>query len=189
MRLPSKQDFPKRRIVYVDDRIQKGLLIALVSLEVLLIAGTLWILYIQMSAIVEANLYRIHISQNQSIYPLLLKTVMIGLIGLIAVNALMLWVVGWLWARHVDSILNPFRYLVSKVEALDFREDEPISIPHKVVELALDWRHSNRQNMLKLRQEISRLDEFEGSPDALILTQSKLETIRKLCPNINNGLN
>jgi len=184
MRLQSKQDFPKRRIIYIDDRIQKWLLVALVTLEVLLIASTLWILYIQMNEIVEANLYRIHISQKHNIYPLLLKTIMIALIGLIAVNTLMLWVVGWVWARHVDSILNPFRNLVSKVEALDFREDEPISIPHKVVELALAWRHSNRQNMLKLRQEISRLNEFEGSPDALILAQSKLETISKLCQNI-----
>lgn len=177
----SKQDFSKRRIIYIDDNIQKRVLIALVTLEVLLIAGTLWILYIQMSEIVEANLYRIHIIQNQSIYPLLLKTVMMGLIGLIAVNTLMLWIVSWLWARHIDSILNPFRKLVSKVEALDFREDEPISIPHKVVELALAWRHFNRQNMLKLRQEISQLDEFEVSPNTLILTQSKLAKIRKLC--------
>ena len=179
----SKQDFSKRRIIYIDDNIQKRLLIALVTLEVLLIASTLWILYIQMSEIVEANLYRIHIIQNQSIYPLLLKTILIGLIGLIAVNALMLWVVSWIWARHVDSILNPFRKLVSKVEALDFREDEPISIPHKVVELALAWRHFNRQNMLKLRQEISQLDEFEVSPNTLIFTQSRLEKIRKLYPH------
>jgi hypothetical protein len=102
---------------------------------------------------------------------------MIGLIGLIAVNALMLWVVSWIWARYVDSILNPFGKLVSKIEALDFREDEPISIPHQVVELALAWRHFDRQNMLKLRQEISQLDELEVSPN----TQSRLERIRKLC--------
>ena len=181
MSSPSKQDFPKRRIIYIDDNIQKRLLIALVTLEVLLIASTLWILYIQMSEIVEANLYRIHIIQNQGIYPLLLKTIMIGLIGLIAVNALMLWVVSWIWARYVDSILNPFRKLVSKVETLDFREEEPISIPHKVVELALGWRHFNRQNMLKLRQEISQLDELESFPQTPILTQSRLEKIRKLC--------
>ena len=181
MSSPSKQDFPKRRIIYIDDNIQKRLLIALVTLEVLLIASTLWILYIQMSEIVEANLYRIHIIQNQGIYPLLLKTIMIGLIGLIAVTALMLWVVSWIWARYVDSILNPFKKLVSKVETLDFREEEPISIPHKVVELALAWRHFNRQNMLKLRQEISQLDELEGFPQTPILTQSRLEKIRKLC--------
>ena len=181
MNASSKQDFSKRRIIYIDDNIQKRLLIALVALEVLLIAGTLWILYIQMSEIVEANLYRIHIIQNQNIYPLLLKTIMMGLIGLIAVNALMLWVVSSIWTRHLDSILNQFRKLVSKVEALDFREDEPISIPHKVVELALAWRFFNRQNMLKLRQEISLLDEIEVSPNTPNLTQSRLEKIRKLC--------
>lgn len=180
----SKPNFSKRRIIYVDDQIQKGLLIALVTLEVLLIASTLWILYVQMSEVVDANLYRIHFSQKPNIYPLLLKTIMFGLIGLITVNVLMLWVVGWVWARHVDSILIPFRRLVSKVEALDFREDEPISIPHKVVELALAWRQSKRQHMLKLRQEISSLDEYENAPDALILKQSKLETIKNLCSNI-----
>lgn len=183
MNSQSKPNFSKRRIIYVDDYIQKGLLVALVTLEALLIVGTLWILYLQMSEVVDANLYRIHFSQKPNIYPLLLKTIMIGLIGLIAVNVLMLWLISWIWSRHVDSILNPFRKLISKVEALDFREDEPISIPHKVVELALTWRHSKRQHMLKLRQEISSLDELDDSPEALILKQSRLETIKKLCAN------
>jgi hypothetical protein len=185
MNLPSESNSTKRRIIYVDDRIQMWLLVALVTLEVLLITGTLWMLYIQMSEVLEANLYRIHFSQKQSIYPLLLKTILIGLVGLITVNALMLWLISWAWTRHVDSILNPFRNLVSKVEALDFREDEPMKIPHKVVELTLAWRYSNRQQMLILRQAISQLNEFKGSPDTQAVMKSKLETIKELCQKIN----
>lgn len=180
-----KSNLVKRRIIYVDDKVQKGLLVALVVLEILLIAGTLWMLYLQMSEIVDANLYRVHFSEKPNIYPLLLKTAMVGVIGLIAINVLVLWVAGWVWAHHVDSILKPFRELIGKVEAMDFTEDAPLVFPHKVVELALAWRRSKRQDMLKLRQEIARLDELGDLSDAATHARARasLEAIRELLPN------
>lgn len=180
-----KSNLVKRRIIYVDDKVQKGLLIALVTLEVLLIAGTLWMLYVQMGEVVDANLYRVHFSDKPNIYPLLLKTALVGVIGLIAINVLVLWVAGWVWARHVDSILKPFRELIGKVEALDFSEDAAIAIPHKVVDLALAWRHSKRQDMLRLRREIARLDELGDLSDAGAQQRARalLEAIREQLPN------
>ncbi|MGC2165854.1 MAG: hypothetical protein WA632_07560, partial [Gallionella sp.] len=82
----------KRRIIYVDGKVQKGLLLTLIILEAALIAGTLWMLYQQMSEIVNANLYRVHFIEQANIYPLLLKTVLIGVLGLIAINVILLWV-------------------------------------------------------------------------------------------------
>ncbi|MFZ5523863.1 MAG: hypothetical protein ACOY9D_07250 [Pseudomonadota bacterium] len=180
-----KSSFVKRRIIYVDEKVQKGLLIALVSFEILLIAGTLWMLYLQMSEIVDANLYRVHFSEKPDIYPLLLKTALIGVAGLAAINVLVLWVASWVWARQVASILKPFRELISKVEALDFREDAPMAIPHKVAELALTWRHSKRQDLLKLREEIARLDKLGDLSDAgtRVRARASLEAIREILPN------
>ncbi|MCR4299855.1 MAG: hypothetical protein NUV75_14090 [Gallionella sp.] len=180
-----QSSFIKRRIVYVDDEVQKGLLIALVMIEILLVAGTLRVLYSQMGDVVEANLYRVHFSGKPHLYPLLLETALIGLSGLVAINVLMLWIAGWVWMRHVNSIVKPLRELLGKDEALDFSEDAAVHAPHKVVDLALAWRHTKRQRMLKLRTEIAKLSELGDLSDAGARhhARASLEAIRKLLPN------
>lgn len=180
-----QSNFVKRRIVYVDDKVQKGLLIALVTLEILLVVGTIWVLYSQMGDVVEANLYRSHLSDKPHLYPPLLETALAGLSGLVAINVLMLWVAGWVWIRHVNSIVKPFRELLGKDEALDFSEDTAAHAPHKVVDLALAWRHTKRQRMLKLRAEIAKLNELGELSDAVARhhARASLEAIRKLLPD------
>ncbi len=174
----------KRRIIYVDDKVQKGLLLALIVLEAALIAGTLWMLYQQMNEIVNANLYRVHFIEKPNIYPMLLKTVLLGVLGLIAINVILLWVVSWMWARHVDSILKPFGELVGSVGELDFTEKTKFDAPHKVVELAHEWHSSKRQQLLKIREEIARLDALGdlSDPEANARARKSLEAIRDLLP-------
>lgn len=185
MNQTPKSNLVKRRIIYVDDKVQKGLLIALVTLEILLIAVTLWVLYVQMGEVVDANLYRVHFADKPNVYPLLLKTILGGVIGMIAINVLVLWIAGWVWMRHVNSIIKPFRELVGKVEALDFSEDAAAHVPHQVVELALAWRHTKRQRLLKLRAEIAKLDELGDLSDAAVRARARasLEAIRGMLPN------
>ncbi len=174
----------KRRIVYVDDKVQKGLLIALVTIEVLLIAATLWVLYWQMGKVVDANLYRVHFSSWPDIYPLLLKTGLIGVGALVAVNVIVLWIAARVWVRHVDSIVRPFSELVAKVEALDFSDDQAQDALHEVVDLALKWRHSKRQIFRKLRAEIAKLDELGDLSDIEEQRRARatLESIRDQLP-------
>lgn len=186
MNQTPKSNLVKRRIIYVDDKVQKGLLIALVTLEVLLIAVTLWVLYVQMGEVVDANLYRVHFSDKPNVYPLLLKTILGGVIGMIAINVLVLWIAGWVWMRHVNSIIKPFRELVGKVEALDFSEDAAAHVPHQVVDLALSWRRTKRQRLLKLRTEIAKLNDLGDLSDAAVRVRARasLEAIRELLPNL-----
>jgi ammonia channel protein AmtB len=138
-----------------------------------------------MGDVVEANLYRVHFSDKPNLYPLLLETALIGLSGLVAINVLMLWIAGWVWARNVNSIVKPFRELLDKVEVLDFSEDTAVHVPHKVVDLALAWRHTKRQRMLKLRTEIAKLNELGELSDAGARhhARASLEAIRELLPN------
>lgn len=174
----------KRRIIYVDDKVQKWLLLVLLALEILLIIGTLWVLYLQLSKVVDDNLYRVHASSKPLIYPLLLKTPLIGLSGMVVINILMLWVASRVWIHHVSSIVKPFMELMSKVEAMDFSEDTAVQAPHKVVDLALTWRHTKRQRLLRLRREIARLDELGdlSGAEAQRRARASLEEIRKLIP-------
>ncbi|OGT05950.1 MAG: hypothetical protein A2143_05640 [Gallionellales bacterium RBG_16_57_15] len=185
MNTMPQSNFIKRRIVYVDDKVQKWLLITLITLEILLVSGTLWVLYWQMDSVVEANLFRVHFSGKPNIYSLLLEIALIGLSGLVVINVPMLWITGWMWERHVNSILKPFRELMSKVEALDFSEDAAAHTPHKVVDLVLAWRHTERQRMLKLRTEIAKLNGLGELPDAEARhrASASLEAIRELLPD------
>lgn len=174
----------RRRTVYVDEAVQKWLLIALVTFEVVLISGALWLLYQQLNAMVEANLYRIHFSGEANIDPVLLKKMLLGLGGLVAINIVVLLVADWFWTRQVNAILQPLVKLLNKVEELDFSEDEPVEKSHKVVELAHAWRNSERQRLFKLRTEIAKL-EVSGdltSPQAKERARTALESILKLLP-------
>lgn len=175
----------KRRIVYLDEKVQKGLLVALVTLEILLVSGTLWVLYLQMGEVVDANIYRVHFSSQPNIYPLLLKTGLIGVGALVAVNIIVLWIAVWVWTRHVDSFVRPFRELLAKVESLDFSEDQAHAALHEVVDLTLAWRHAKRRILHDLRAEIAKLDELGDLSDieAQRRARATLEEIRDLLPN------
>ena len=172
-----------RRIVYVDEKVQKWLIIALVTLEVLLLSGALWVIYLQLSGALDANLYRAHIAARPRIYPPL-QFALIGLVGLATINIVALLVADWVWARHLDSILQPLLELVGRVEALDFLEDTPAASPHKVVDLARAWRKTERQRLLNLRAAIAQLETPDGtsSPEAEARTRVALEAVRKLLP-------
>lgn len=182
--MPTPPKTIKRRIVYVDHSVQKWLLIALVMLEIILIAGALWLLYLQLISAVEANLYRAHATVRPDIYPLI-KVAIIGLSGLLAINLIVLWLVDCLWARHLATILRPFTELVRRVEALDFSPDEISAKPHKVVELAHAWRETERQRLRDLRAAINQLD-TAGQTGLLAdkeRTRILLETIHDLLPD------
>ena len=176
-------DFAKRRIVYVDERVQKWLIIALVTIEVMLLSGALWVIYLQLSGALDANLYRAHIAAKPRIYPPL-QIALIGLVGLATVNIVALLVADWVWARHLNSILQPLLELVGRVEALDFFEDAPAASPHKVVELARAWRKMERQRLLNLRAAITQLETpgDPSSPEAEMRARVALEAVRKLLP-------
>lgn len=174
----------KRRIIYVDGAVQKWLLIALVAFEIALVSGALWLLYLQLSAVVEDNLYRVHFSDEPHIDPMLIKNVLFGLGALVAINVGVLLIVDWFWSRNINSILQPFAKLLGKVEALDFSEDMAVPKSHKVVDLAHAWRNSERQRLFKLRTEIAKLEGRGGSSDPQEKARARetLEYIVKLLP-------
>lgn len=183
MNMPAQPDMIKRRTIYVDDSVQKWLLVALVTLEIMLITSALWLLYLQLISTVEANLYRAHAVGKPDIYPLL-KAALIGLGGLLAINIIVLWIADRLWARHLASILQPFMALVNKVETLDFSAGSLPAKPHEVVNLARSWRDTERQRLLNLRAAINQLEApgETSSDEQKERLRAALETIRQFLP-------
>lgn len=179
----TQPDLTKRHIRYIDVSVQKWLLIALVALEILLVTGALWVLYLQLIGTVEANLYRAHSVGKPDIYPLL-QTALIGLGSFLIINLIALWIADRLWARRLKLILQPFMELMHKAEKLDFSADAQESKPHKVVELAHIWRTTERQRLINLRTAINQLNTSGGalSPAGKEHMRATLETILKLLP-------
>lgn len=158
--LPQQQQSPvRRKIHYVDHTIQKWLLIALVALEVLLVSAALWGLYRELSSVIEQNIYRIHYTDNQRIFPLLLKNSVYVLGAMLAANAAALLIADRIWAYYVNAILRAFSSLMARTGKLDFMDDADSSArQHETVERALAWRKAERIRCRKIREKIGGLE-------------------------------
>ena len=143
---PSRQ----RKIHYIDHVLQKWLLIALVVLEVIVLSVAGLILYLRLNAIVDESLYRIHFDNQPSMFSVLLKESLMILGGLVVANLLALFVADRIWSHYVRSIVLVLRGLLMSSRELDFRADHDVPQRHKVVTLALDWRHAERARHLVL---------------------------------------
>lgn len=158
----------QRKIHYVDESIQQALLVGLVVLEVALVAGLSWLMWQHLNAIVEDNLYRIHLAEAQPILNQLLQEAA-RLLGIfVAVNAVALVLVHLLWQRHVRSILVAFGRLMAKTRALDFSADAPLQQRHQLLDLTGAQRDADRQRLITVRSLVQRLPTDPGADAAVV---------------------
>lgn len=164
---PNPAQPHQRNIQYIDQALQKWFLVALVTLEVLILAGAGAILYFRLDAAVEESLYRVHMAGQPSMLSVLLKESLQIVVGLIAINLIALFVADRIWARHVRGILSELRKLLSSVRDLDLREDTVTGIlpRHEVLSVGLDWHRAERERHLALRESIAALDRMVEQTD------------------------
>jgi len=147
----------ERKIHYVDESIQKALLVGLVLLEVALAAGLAWLMWQHLNKIVEDNLYRIHLADAQPILSQLLQEAA-RLLGIfVAVNVVALVLVHVLWQRYVQSILLVFKQLMAKSAALDYSADAPARRRHQLLDLVEAQRELDRQRLTAVRALVQQL--------------------------------
>ena len=174
----------RRKIHYVDRAIQSRLLVALILLEVLLVGAGLVLLYVDLKAVVEDNMFRIHLADAEPIFTLLFRETMRLLAILVVVNLVMLAVVERLWGRYVNSILRPFSGLVARTGELDLSGDAGVEQRHEAVGLALAWREAERTRCKSIRAEIADLrpEADFSSPDVREQARASLERLKALLP-------
>jgi hypothetical protein len=160
MKTLSLMDKPdhRRKIHYVDETLQRFLLIGLVALEAALAGGLAWMMYRRLSGIVEDNLYRVHLADNGSILPPMLHEAVMLLAIFSLVNLVAVLAVDFIWRRHVASILRLFNLLMGKTDQLDFTADPEISKRHEVLDLAETQRERDRVRLKEIREQLSRLE-------------------------------
>lgn len=159
-----------RKLHYVDHALQKWLLIALVILEVLILAAAGAVLYFRLHGVVEDSLYRVHLAGQPPMLTVLLKESLVILAGLVAVNLLALLVADRIWAHYVGGIVAALRSLLTSVQKLDLREERLLHIAprHEVLSVGLQWHRAERERHLALLESMRDLEQLASQPDASI---------------------
>lgn len=170
-----------RRIHYVDERIQKWLLVALVVIEVILAGAAVALLDWRLSGVVEENLYRVHLAEAE---PLLgqLALAAFNVLGVfVAVNAVAVLAADAVWRYHVDSVVTDFMGLIGKTRELDFSPD-PEATRHEVLALAAAWRSRERARLATIRVQVGRLDAGVSAGNDSRSMQDALKRLDELLP-------
>ncbi len=143
---------------YVDRSVQRSLLVAMVALEVVLVAAATWQLHWHLNELIEESLYRVHLADAG---PTLvqLTTEAAGVLSMfIAVNVVALLLAEGIWSRHENLVLRKFTALIDKTRRLDFsRDTEPLR-RHEVIAAVLAWREAERARLSAIRERVGKLD-------------------------------
>lgn len=148
----------RRSLHYVDQRIQKWMLVALVVLEVTLAAAAVGALNWHLADIIEENLYRVHLGGAEPLFDQLLRGALKILGAFILINLIALLAADVIWRRHVRSVVHDFMALVGKTGELDFSSDPETAHAHEVIVLARSWRARERDRLAAIRGQLARLD-------------------------------
>lgn len=147
----------RRRIQYVDETIQKFMLVGLVLLEPVLAGASVWLLHWRFNQIVEQNLYRVHLAEASSLFGQLLHEAFF-LSGIFTLaNVIALLIADLIWRRYVNSVLRHFRASVDKTSKLDFSSDPATAGHHPVLALAETQRAQERARLAAIRKLMTNL--------------------------------
>jgi hypothetical protein len=171
----------RRRIHYVDERIQKWMLVGLVVMEVALAGAAVGVLNWQLTGIIEGNLYRVHLPEAEPLFDQLMQGAQKVLGMFILINVIALLVADAIWRHHVNSVVNEFMALIGKTGELDFSSDPEKAHGHEVLVLARTWRARERDRLSAIRGQLIRL---EGE----VSTRSDPRRIRELLDKLDELL-
>lgn len=172
----------RRRIHYVDESLQKFLLVGLVLLEAGLAAGLAWLMFQHLNQIIEDNLYRVHLADATSLLPQLISQSYFLLGLFFAVNLLALVAVDLVWRRYVHSILRSFMQLMTKKSQLDFSADPAIASRHQLLDLTKTQREQDRARLTAIRAQLSLLNPDVPTAADAPTVQEVLSALNELLP-------
>lgn len=180
MNVQSKNNH--RHIHYIDHSIQKWLLIALVTMEVMLVVITMSILYKTLSDVIDQELYHVHFAGHLSVFSHLLNegVKMLGVVLLVNLVALVL--ADRIWAYWVNDILRSLMTLIDASIQLDFSKKTHIPCNHAVLVHAAAWRDAELLRIEGLRHDIHTL------PSALPATEKEREETAAILKKIIDTL-
>ena len=175
---PAASD-ERRRRTYVDARLQGRLLGILLAVEAVLVLVALAAMYLRAGAVIDDNIYRVHLAGMPSLAELLLPGVVAAVAALLAVNCAAVLAIERQWARDARAIVSRFGALARRTGELDLTADEPAPYAHRAVIEMLLWREALRVRHGALRRTAAALDPDldAGDPQAVARQRAAVAAI------------
>ncbi|MDD5176550.1 MAG: hypothetical protein PHQ05_09040 [Sterolibacterium sp.] len=172
----------RRRRLYVDSTIQRSLLVAMVVLEVTLVAAAIWFAYGHLIEVINANMYRMKVVQTGPTMMLFAKEGL-WVLGVFAVaNLVALMVAAGIWSRHENLVVQDLDLLTGKTKELDFSSDANILPKHEVLALTLTWREQERIRFSAIRDRVAKLEAALSSGEPPGDIQGMVDNLNRLLP-------
>ncbi len=164
----------RRHRHFIDATIQGRLLAALIGLEVILFGSAMIWLYLDLSEIIDGNLYRVHYADTAGSSPFI-STLLTVIPVILLVNVVALWFADMIWRAYVRRVVNQLRRILSRVSNLDLR-DEPKDqrIDHDVIHKARSWLENERDEFQAIKNVVSTLPVSIEPLDENELTRAKV---------------
>jgi len=162
--------------------VQRALLLAMVALEVVLVAASTWLVHWRLVGVIEESMYRMSLSQTG---PTLTRLAQEGfaVLGLfIVVNLIALTMVAAIWSYRENRVLQVLVALIVKTRELDFSGDAETPRRHEVLELAAAWRALERARFAAIREQVGRLDAAVSADVSAHDLRTSVECLNKLLP-------
>jgi len=169
----------RRHRHFIDASLQGRLLVALIGLELVLFTGAMVWLYLDLSAIIEANLYRVHYADAGGHSPFL-ATLFTVIPAILLVNLLALWLADIIWRAYVRRIVNQLRRMLGRISELDLRERQgDKNVHHEVIDRARNWLAHERKEFQAIKSAVNTLPDTIDFSDEKELNRTK-EVLREL---------
>ncbi len=172
----------RRRQHYVDDSIQRSLIVAMVALEVFLVAVSIWLAHWQLMELIDQSMYRMNVANSGPTLALFAEKgfVVLGLFALANVVALTL--AAKIWSYQENLVLRDFAQLIAKTRELDFSTDPQTRRQHQVLALAASWRARERARFAAVRELVTELDAASQNGGSLRELRAAVARVDKLLP-------
>lgn len=136
---------------YVDDRLQRQLIIGLAMLQVTLVCAAFLWLYLGLDRLIAEKLYQIHPASDRSALDQLLLLILPALTGMVAIDVVALSIADRFWNAHITRVIESFTYHVSAIANLDFRPLPSMASDHELIVRASAWLATERELWLRLK--------------------------------------
>lgn len=182
MTMTSSAAQQRRRIRYIDEQLQRSLLIGLVLLEAGLVAVLAWLMHRHLNRIVEENLYRAHLAAASPMFGQLMHEALFLLALFLIANVMALLIGEVIWRSHVNSVLQRFMSLIGKTGHLDFSADPEALDRHPLLILAKHQRTHERRRLAAIREQLMCLDKQLMEPSDFANLQIVVNDLKLLLP-------
>lgn len=154
----------QRKHFYNDHKLQGYLLVALIVLELVLVALLLTYMYIEINRIIEGHLYRLH-NTNTASWPEMLLLLGSAMAAFLIVNIAALYLAHLIWGRYVRQTIRLFSAGLDRIIALDFsgRLQSPPG-HHQIIDLLETWFAREQDRNRQIALQLERLNGYAAGP-------------------------